>query len=146
MSSNPYLAFLDSFRQAYSGDLNQRIVTSWLSPSVTVNYGGNFEIERRVVSDVASFGKQIGWLSEIVEALASRKPVPARTLDRLREAMAEIEEIKSQVRKSAETEAAEALDRLAREEPDGLRRFLEKRLQDLPAPKLPEKNSSGTRR
>ena len=47
------------WRLPLSGDVNQRI---------TVNYAGNTLIEDRVITEVASFGRQIGWLSEIAVA------------------------------------------------------------------------------
>ncbi|HEX8167475.1 MAG TPA: hypothetical protein VF601_17045 [Beijerinckiaceae bacterium] len=133
MSGNPLSFWWDMVRQPLSGDVNQRIVTSWLSPNVTVNYGGNFEIERRVVSEVASFGRQIGWLAEIVDKLADGKSAPADALKKLRKAMKEIAAIKEQVRRSAEDEAAEALDRLEKEDPEGFRKLLERRVRGLPA-------------
>jgi hypothetical protein len=118
-------------RAPLSGDVNQRIVTSWLSPAVTVNYQGNLDIERRVVSEVASFGKQIGWLSEIVDRLAASEPAPEESLAKLRGAMKEIAAIKKQMRASAEKEAAEALDWLKNEDPERSRRLLEQRLNSL---------------
>jgi len=47
----------------------QTIDTRWWSPNVTVNYAGNPAVERDVIENVASYGKQIGWLNEIVTAL-----------------------------------------------------------------------------
>ena len=86
-----------------------------------------------MVSDVASFGRQIGWLSAIVKALAEARAAPEEPLRKLRKAMEQIAEIKEQVRKSAENEASEALDRLEKEDRAGFRRFLERRLQSFPA-------------
>ncbi|HEX8662991.1 MAG TPA: hypothetical protein VF744_03040 [Beijerinckiaceae bacterium] len=143
MSGNPLSLWWDMVRLPLSGDVNQRNVTSWLSPNMTVNYGGNFEIERRVVSDVASFGKQIGWLSEIVDKLADGHPAPKDALDKLREAMKKIAAIKEQVRQSAEDEAAEALDRLEKEDPEGVRTFLERRVQKLPTKDRARKGTPG---
>jgi hypothetical protein len=127
---NPFW-WTEFLRAPLSGDVNQRIVTSWLSPAVTVNYQGNFDIERRVVSEVASFGKQIGWLSEIVDKLAAHQPPPGEALDKLRSAMRDIAAIKDQVRASAEKEASEALDRLEKEDRDRLRKLLRQRLDSL---------------
>jgi hypothetical protein len=108
----------------FSGPVNQAIATSWFSPSLTVNYQGSAQIEQRVATEVASAGRQIGWLSEIVEALATGKPAPAKSLRQLTDAMREIEEIKESVRQSAFEEAKKALERLRDEAPEELARLL----------------------
>ncbi len=43
----------------------------FLSPNVSVNFAGDPTVEREVTEDVASFGTQIGWLNDIVSALAA---------------------------------------------------------------------------
>ena len=48
------------------------------SPTISVNYAGNRAVEREVNEDVASFGTQIGWLNDIVIALAHGHPCSAR--------------------------------------------------------------------
>ena len=53
------------FRAPWSGDVAQRITAPWFSPSLTVNYAGDPAVEDRVVTEVASNGKQLGWLTEI---------------------------------------------------------------------------------
>ncbi|WP_157088335.1 hypothetical protein [Bradyrhizobium jicamae] len=102
------------FRAPLSGDVAQRIITSWFSPSLTVNYAGDPAVEDRVVAEVASFGKQLGWLTEIAIALARTQPVPAETLGRLEKAARDIAVIKEQVGVSAVGAANDALDRLER--------------------------------
>jgi hypothetical protein len=67
--------------------VNQRITTPWFSPSLTVNYAGDPAIEDRVVTEVASYGKQLGWLNEIVLALANNRVVPEETLSCLEKAV-----------------------------------------------------------
>src|SRR4051794_31160591 len=124
---------------ALSGDVNQRIFTSFLSPSLTVNYGGNAEVQRRIVSDVASFGRQIGWLSEIVDSLAYGEKPPPDSVGKLRKALKQIAAIKKQVAQSAETDAAEAVDRLAKDHPERARAFLQARLAGLPKAAPPGK-------
>src|ERR1700682_6608256 len=85
------------FRLPLSGAVNQRITAPWFSPSVTVNYAGDPAVEDRVVTEVASYGKQLGWLTEIAIALAKREPVPEETLGRLEKAAKDIAIIKEQV-------------------------------------------------
>jgi hypothetical protein len=101
-----------------SGDVNQRI---------TVNYAGNTLIEDRVITEVASFGRQIGWLSEIAVALANNRSPPEQALRKLEKAMAEIENIKKRVQSSAVEQANEALDRLKREHREAYDRLLRDR-------------------
>ena len=68
------------FRGPWSGDVAQRITAPWFSPSLTVNYAGDPEVEDRVVTEVASYGKQLGWLMEIAIALAKKQPLPEETV------------------------------------------------------------------
>lgn len=115
------------FRAPLSGDVNQRITAPWFSPSLTVNYQGDPKIEDRVVTEVASYGKQIGWLSEIVLALAENKPPPERALHKLTDAAARIEKIKKEELGSALDQATRALDRLQKDNPAAYRGLLDER-------------------
>ena len=80
----------------------QTIDTRWWSPTVSVNFAGNPAVEREVTEDVASYGRQIGWLGDIVLALAEaggeevikRKSAAADSLIKLRQAQERIQEIK----------------------------------------------------
>jgi len=74
------------FRAPLSGNVAQRITAPWFSPSLTVNYAGDPQVEDRVVTEVASYGKQLGWLTEIAIALANGQPLPQETLHRLEKA------------------------------------------------------------
>ena len=115
------------FRAPLSGDVAQRIIASWFSPSLTVNYAGDPAVEDRVVTEVASFGKQLGWLTEIAIALAKMQPVPAETLGRLEKAATDIAVIKEQVGVSAVEAANDALDRLERHDPAQYHNLLRER-------------------
>jgi hypothetical protein len=105
------------FRAPWSGDVAQRITAPWFSPSLTVNYAGDPAVEDRVVTEVASYGRQLGWLTEIAIALAKTQPVPPETLGRLEKAAKDIAVIKEQVGVCAVEAANEALDRLERHDP-----------------------------
>lgn len=50
------------FNLPLSGNVTQDInpVTSWLSPQVAFNFAGKREVEADVVSNIASYGKQLG--------------------------------------------------------------------------------------
>lgn len=115
------------FRMPLSGNVSQR----FFSPAVTVNYAGNAAVEEHVVADVASYGKQIGWLNELVLALANKEPPDQHTLKELTEAVNKIEDIKKQHAKSTLDGAIEALDRLQAERDDEYRHLLDSRIQPL---------------
>src|ERR1700687_924140 len=80
----------------------QNIDTRWWSPTVTMNFAGNPGVEREVTEDVASYGRQIGWLNDIVTALVAaegqdaikRHPKAADSLRKLAAAQHKIDAIK----------------------------------------------------
>jgi hypothetical protein len=115
------------FRLPLSGDINQRITAPWFSPALTVNYAGDPVIEDRVVTEVASYGRQIGWLTEIVLALANNQPPPEETLRRLAKAANDIDTIKKECHRSSFEAASAALDRLERDDPEAYRKLMRKR-------------------
>jgi hypothetical protein len=99
----------------------QAIDTRWWSPTVSVNFAGNPAVEREVTEDVASYGRQIGWLGDIVLALAEaggeevikRKSAAADSLIKLRQAQERIQEIKQRRKNIALDNARGALANLA---------------------------------
>lgn len=107
---------LDIFQWPFSGNVNQRITTPWFSP--TINIAGDAAIEERVVTDVASYGKQIGWLSEIVLELAKKSEPNAETVTRLQKAVDAIKLIKDARQQSRLEAAVDALDELSKTQPD----------------------------
>jgi hypothetical protein len=115
------------FRLPLSGDVNQRITAPWFSPALTVNYAGDPVIEDRVVTEVASYGRQIGWLTEIALALAEKKPAPEKTLRRLEKAAHDIDAIKKDVQLSSIDAANAALDRLKRDDAEAYKELMRKR-------------------
>ena len=52
----------------------QDFVTRWWSPNISLNFAGDAGIEREADRDVATYGRQIGWLNDIVAALAAAAP------------------------------------------------------------------------
>jgi hypothetical protein len=111
------------FRMPLSGNVAQSI----LSPAITVNYAGDASVEERIASDVASNGKQIGWLNEIVLALAEQRQPDPHTVARLAQAIKDIEDIKQRMKKSALGNAVDALDQLQTEAPDAYRFLIDAR-------------------
>jgi hypothetical protein len=101
------------------------------SPRVSVNFAGNPAVEREVNEDVASYGSQIGWLNDIVVALAESAPVgvaksPAAegALTKLLQARSKIEAIKQRRKSSALDAARDALAKLGAADQDGYRRLV----------------------
>lgn len=114
---------LGLFRLPLGGDVWQRIATGWFSPSTTVNntYNGDPAIEERVTREVASYGRQLGWLSEIVLAMAKEEALPKDAVQKLTEAVARIDKIKKEARDAAVGDARQALSKLASSSPDAFR-------------------------
>jgi len=109
----------------------QTFDTRFLSPNVSVNFAGNPAVEREVNEDVASYGRQIGWLNDIVEALAAAAPdavtgVPAaeNSLTKLKAAQAKIDAIKARRKVSALDSAREALSHLGSTDKDAYGRLV----------------------
>ncbi len=100
----------------------QEIVTRWWSPNISLNFAGNAGIEREVNEEVASYGRQIGWLNDIVEALAAASPDAVKTgaasdsLTKLNEAQKKIAEIKARRKANALDKARAALAALPQDD------------------------------
>ena len=115
------------FRWPLSGDVTQRITAPWFSPSLTVNYAGDAAIEDRVVTEVASYGRQLGWLSEIALALAKGEAAPSDALGKLEKAARAIATIKKDAQAGSLDAANKALDQLKRDRPDQYETLLRER-------------------
>jgi hypothetical protein len=120
-----------------AGDVTQQISPSLISMN-SVNYEGVPAIERDVVTKVASFGKQIGIISEAVLELADGGD--GGKMKRLRQIVAEVENVKAQNRLDVERSAEEAMNRL-RKLDSGLYKDLLARLQR--EPHFPDRRKSG---
>jgi hypothetical protein len=102
---------------------DQPINPGWFDVDIN-NYAGNPQIEKDVVEKVASFGKQLGILTEAVLELAGNKPRPdSSAITRLREIAAQVEAQKTLNKASLAEHAAAAMKRLAKAEPDAARRI-----------------------
>jgi formate dehydrogenase maturation protein FdhE len=92
-----------------SGDVD---LANWFSSNVNVTYAGTPAIERDVVERVASFGKQLGILTDaVLEQAAGAK---GEKIARLRELDKEIQAIKDAHKRDAKRQAKEAIERLAK--------------------------------
>lgn len=88
---------------------------------------GDGEIEQQVF-ERASYGRQLGWLTDVVLAAidpnALSSPAARASLESLQTLAGEIARLKRENRESHVDAAIALLDRLAAESPDDLRRVL----------------------
>lgn len=117
-------------------DSNQQYiapVSNWLSPTV-ITYAGDREIEERIVSEVASFGKQIGILTEALLELADERA--GIGVERLRQVANRVETVKARYHRALEEKAEEAFMALLRADPAAAERLvaaLEQRVDEAGA-------------
>ena len=111
----------------------------WLSPNVSVNFAGNPAIEREVTEDVASYGSQIGWLNDVVLALAdaAMDTIKANasadeSLKDLKDAVKKIDEIKQRRKANAYDTARNALASLGASDKDAYGRLVRSLNPDQP--------------
>ena len=103
-------------------DLMQNISTNWFSPTVEYNFAGNRAVEADVVSNVASYGRQLGAITDAVLEIAKDAKGPA--LAHLRDLAKKIEQRKEERQASLEEELRRKLDNLQKSDPDTLQRLL----------------------
>jgi hypothetical protein len=120
MPNNPF----SFFPLPWSGPVTQDLLDHWFSPAVTYNFAGNATIEKQVVESVASYGRQIGWLNEVVLALAEKRTPNPATVGRMREAANQVEALKKIHASSAFADATDALERLKKESPRSYEQLL----------------------
>jgi len=114
----------------------QTIDTRWWSPSVTMNFAGDPAVERDVTEEIASYGRQIGWLNDIVAALVqvagknAIKGEAAKSLKSFDEARLKIDEIKKRKRQNAIDLARQTLARLKKENGPAYRLLLQSLADD----------------
>jgi hypothetical protein len=123
---NPWLfPWWSMFKAPWSGDVTQDMatITSWLSPQFQFNFAGNRRIEGKVVADVASYGRQLGILSEAVLELAAGQE--GKAVARLKDLVAEVEKVKRQDSGKLEEQARALLAQLERQDPEALGRVLD---------------------
>jgi hypothetical protein len=73
------MSLMFPFNAPLSGNVTQDInpITSWLSPQVEFNFAGKREVETDVVSNIASYGKQLGTIIPALLELAGETQGPA---------------------------------------------------------------------
>jgi|SRR5690606_6213036 len=122
---NPWMPWLSAMTKLpFGGDVAQAIspYTNWFSPTIELDFAGDRRIEADVVANVASYGKQLGIVTEAILALAGDDRSP--DVERLRQLASRVEACKQMHRRSLEETARQALESLKDRDPDALARVV----------------------
>lgn len=115
----PFLFNSPIIEYPLSGDVIQDI-----SPSFINAMKGVPEVEWEVVTEVASYGKQLGKLTEAVLALATVAGADGKEIDAVREIVEEVAAAKVRVKDKVRARAEQALADLKKIDPEGAEAFL----------------------
>lgn len=120
----PWQQMINLYRAPLSGDVTQDInpVTSWLSPQFEFNFAGNRQLESKVVSQVASYGKQLGVVTDALVELAQGEQ--GKALKKLQQMQADIEQLKQQHQQQLLAQVKSGLGELQRKDPEALKQLL----------------------
>ena len=123
---NPWLfPWSDIYKWPLSGNVTQDIspASGWLSPQFEFNFAGDRKIESEVVSEVASYGKQLGILSEALLEIANGDKGPA--VDKLEALVSQINSVIHQHEDKLEQKVKTGLEQLKQTNPELLKKLLE---------------------
>ena len=101
------LPYTTNFNFPLSGNVNQRIDPDWFF-SIIDSEVGDSEIEKEIFLKVASYGKQIGMLTEVLISIADEiniKSENIKTLSELKELQDKVEAIKTAKQKRVKVNA-----------------------------------------
>ncbi len=113
----PFDIWSPTFRAPFSGDVRQEIVPRFFSPDIK----GSPEIERRIETEVASVGRQMGKVLEALAILGKDAGVPLPEIAAL---IAGVEAVKADAKDVLRAEAEAALARLKQADPDACKALL----------------------
>ena len=125
---------MPAFRLPLSGNVTQSINPwTWLFNPVGSQIGlvnielgqsSNPAVEEEVLSDVASYGKQLGIITDVVLELAGDKPPKdEHPLAQLREIAAKVRKLKEEHERSLAKQASDAMAKLAKTDEAEARRI-----------------------
>lgn len=130
----PQMHFDSLFKMPWSGNIVQDIRPEFFSSS----YSGVPEIEARVITDVAGYGRQLGWISNALMVLVERagpfSEEDEEKIAKLRTLVADVAEIKESHRTQVHARAASALETLRIVDPEGYAEMIDKRAKENAAP------------
>lgn len=113
------------FQFPFSGSVAQRIDpdTRWFFAGIEPR-AGNGALEQKIHEDIASYGRQLGLMAEVLLGLAGSDKVTAgqaaKSLARLEEIQDQVEALKQQEHAATVEGAARALEKLAASDPAAL--------------------------
>lgn len=113
---NPWQAWLSMFgiRAPLSGNVTQDIAPSIGLVNINETRSGDPGLERRIITEVASYGRQLGWLLEAVDVLARQQS--RRDLDEADiNALDQLAELAERVAAVKEQKALDHVDRIVSE-------------------------------
>jgi len=115
-----------NFNFPFSGDVNQKIEPDWFFGSIDAAVGDG-EIEKEVFLKVASYGKQIGMLTDLLLILAEELKLDhqrIKPLSELRALQIKVEAVKASKQNRAKENAKSILDKLKKCDPEGFQDLL----------------------
>lgn len=119
---------LANYNFPFSGDVNQKIEPDWFFGTIEQGVGDS-DIEKEIFLNVASYGRQIGLITEVVLALADKVELvgeEGKALSELRILQPKIEKVKDEKKERLRNNAIQCLNRLARVDPKELTRIIAK--------------------
>ena len=114
----------------FSGSVQQQIEPEfdWFFGRINPALGDE-RIERRVFEEAGSYGKQLGLIAEVVLEMAESQQDAgngaSRSLERLKELVAQVETIKTQERGSRRKRLKESLNAYREQEPEDFEQMIE---------------------
>jgi len=111
---SPFDVWAPMFRAPFSGDVTQEIVPRLFSPDIK----GVPAIENKVLTEVASYGTQLGKILEALQTLAAATKTPLPEIDAL---VSKVEAVKEKSKADIRADAKAALERLRAIDEDGWR-------------------------
>lgn len=121
MSVNPW----SQFNFPWSGDVVQRIDPDFFFGAIPAEAGIG-EIEKEIFK-IASYGKQLGLITEVLLALAEEAKLtaePKKSLDTLKDIHTKIEAVKKNKKEEIRHNARSVLDKLKASDEDGFKKLL----------------------
>jgi hypothetical protein len=115
-----------NFNYPLSGNVTQKIEPDWFFGTIDPEVGDS-EIEKKIFLKVASYGKQIGMLTEVLLSIADELKLESgniTSLSELKELQAKVEAIKSSKQKRVKENAKIILDKLKACDPEGFKRLI----------------------
>jgi GTP-binding protein EngB required for normal cell division len=118
-----------NFNFPLSGNVNQKIEPDWFSNTINADVGDS-EIEREIFQKVASYGKQIGMVTEVLISIADKLKIDSnanaiQSLAELKKLQTRIESIKISKKNRIKEKSKTILDKLRVCDPEGFKKLME---------------------